>query len=110
MLFSKNEGPRSGWLEFFERFGNFTVKDVSRSGSPVIEKGDETLQSMEQDRNISCREVSKALNLHKVTLVSFEKGGPKQKFEFGLSAMLRRVSDSVGREFSAMNCCNLTIF
>ncbi|EGI59160.1 Histone-lysine N-methyltransferase SETMAR [Acromyrmex echinatior] len=58
--------------EWFVRFrsGNFDVKDRSRSGRPFIEKVDEILQLVKQDRHVSCQEIANALRINRFLTLS----------------------------------------
>jgi len=55
------------WFVRF-RFGNFDVKDRSRSDRPITEKVDEILQLIEQDRHVSCQEIANELRINYATV------------------------------------------
>jgi len=44
------------WFKHFQ-FGNFDVKDASRSERPINEKVDKIMEKVEQDRHISSHDI-----------------------------------------------------
>lgn len=69
--------------EWFSRFrsGNFDVKDAPRSGRPSINTNG-VIELVEQNRELSCKEIADTLNLARVTVwdrlkKSGYKKGPK---------------------------------
>ncbi len=70
--------------QWFARFrsGNFDVKDAPRSGRPIVEKVDEIMEKIDQDRHISCHDIAKALNIHHQTVLNhLKKAGYKKKLD-----------------------------
>ena len=55
---------------WFERFrgGNLDVKDLSRSGRPLTQKADKTLQLNAIDRHASCQDIADALGINHQTV------------------------------------------
>jgi len=71
---------------WFKRFqsGNFDVKNAPCFGRPIIEKIDEIIEKIEQNRHISSHDISKELNIdHKTVLNHLEKTGYKKNSMFG---------------------------
>lgn len=66
---------KTGAKQWFARFrsGNFDVKDAPRSGRPVIEKVEEMLEIVEQNRHVSTVEIAKSLNINRQTVANHLK-------------------------------------
>jgi len=67
------------WFKRFQ-FGNFDVKDASRSGRPITRKVDENMEKVEQNWHINSHDIGKELNIdHKTVLNYLEKARYKKK-------------------------------
>jgi len=58
------------------------IKDAPRSGRPLTEKVEDTLQLVEQDHHISCQEKAEALNTSHMTVWNhLKKAGYQKKLD-----------------------------
>ena len=71
------------------RSGNFNLKDVSRSGRPIIEKADEVVENVQQDRHNGSVDIGMELDIdHKIVSNHLRKAGYKKKLDiWEMSAM-----------------------
>lgn len=70
--------------EWFARFrqGNFELKDRTRSGRPMVDKDNEIMEIIKQDRHISSYDIAKELGISQQTILNhIEKLGYKKKLD-----------------------------
>ena len=60
------------WCASFQS-GNFDVKDLPRSGRPIVEKVYEVMEKIAQNRHISCHDITKEVNIHYQTVLNHLK-------------------------------------
>ncbi|XP_011069255.1 PREDICTED: histone-lysine N-methyltransferase SETMAR-like [Acromyrmex echinatior] len=101
--------------EWFVRFcsGNFDVKDRPRSGRPVIEKVDEILQLVKQDRHVSCQEIANALRINHMTVWShLKKTGYAKKLDVWVPHELtqRNLIDRISISKTLLKCNEIDPF
>ncbi|XP_011051581.1 PREDICTED: histone-lysine N-methyltransferase SETMAR-like [Acromyrmex echinatior] len=69
------------WFRRF-RSGNFDVKDVSRSGRPIVENVDKIMEIVESDRHVSTVSIAQELNIAQKTVWNhLNKAGYKKKLD-----------------------------
>ncbi|GFX28382.1 histone-lysine N-methyltransferase SETMAR [Trichonephila clavipes] len=76
------------WFRRF-RSGIFGVKDVPRTGRPVVENVDNITETIEVDRHVSSRSIAQELKIdHKTVLSHLHKVGLKKKLHVWVSYKL----------------------